>query len=679
VPDHFDDLLDRLTGVRRKSDQAEARCPAHDDAKSSLSIGRGEGGRVLITCHAGCRWEDVLRAVDMVPSDAFGAPRLIHEYIYTDAEGRPAYVIERWEPKTFRQRMASGARRAPRAEEKVIYNLPGVRSLEAGRSLFYVEGEKDADTLIARGYCATTTPGGAGKPWLDQYTEALTGYRVVIVADNDVAGRRWARKVADALQPACQTVVVVPPKGIKDVTELVEAGYDISAMAALPDTHGEVAMAADIPIKAVEWLWPGRVPAGMLTLLEGDPGTGKSTVAAELIACLTTGRALPGAAGNGPLRVAMLADEDSWMAVVVPRLQAAGADLSRVIHLKGIRAEDGYLQPYSLMDLPTLRHDVHAVKAQVLIIDPLMAYLGVTLDMHRDQHARSVLGPLVQFAEEDNVSVIAVRHFTKGSVGGKAIYRGGGSIGFTGQARSILQAAEYPNLEDDRGRFVLAVAKCNLAPLAETLGYRIQVDERLNVGRIAWDDEPVQVTASQLSKPEMDMDAYRAGREAVEWLANYVETSWTGEPFEWQPILTAARDAGIAKNTLERHRSKILMLRISGPGGQRAARWVPITPPLPRLPRAPGNGEIGEWDRELLRRIDPSGYDEDRQDSNTDTPAAPSISQFPHFPVLGTDGEMARTEGADLTRCSVCGNTDGVIIDGGRAYCAIHVPLLDEP
>ena len=683
MADHYQQLLDQLQGVRQRGDQAEARCPAHDDKRASLSVARGAGGRVLITCHKGCAWQAVLGAVGMEPSDAFGEPRLVAEYTYTDADGRPVYVVERWEPKTFRQRLANGQRRAPKAEERVLYNLPAVLSLHGhqGAALWYVEGERDVDTLVNLGYCATTTPGGAGKPWLAQYTVALAGLRVVIVADNDEPGRRWARKVAKALHPTSQTTVVVPPKGVKDVTELLEAGYTVKDMVALPDTHGEVVSAADYPIKAVEWLWPGRIPAHMLTLLEGDPGTGKSTITIELIACLTTGRPLPGMERAGPpLRIGMLADEDSFPAVVVPRLQAAGADLHRVLHFKGIRDEDGYLQPFSLAELATLRDDVRAAKVDLLIIDPLMAYLGTELDAHKDQHVRSVLGPLVQMAEDDQVTILAVRHFTKGSAGGKAIYRGGGSIGFTGQARAILQVGEYPHQQadgDQPQRYVLAVAKCNLAPPILSLAYTIAQDPRLEVSRIAWEDLAVPVTAGQLQHlpaaqlPGTGRDS-PAAREAVEWLTAWVQDHWAGEPLEWKPILAAAREVGIGKNTLEKHRAEVLRLFISGPGGMRAARWLPITEPA-RGRGVTGNGgnDSGKWEAadDIARRLDPHGYDDEALPSPNG--ATSPTSHYPASPEGAVSGPVD---------CSICHSTDGLVIDEvGEARCRLHNPLIWSP
>jgi len=709
--DAFTELLDRLDGVHlRGGDAADARCPAHPDGKASLSVSRGGAGRILITCHAGCDWRDVLRAVGMTVNDAFGEPRVVREHIYVDADSNPLYVVERWEPKTFKQRMVSGARRSPRNDERVIYNLAAVTAAKAAgiRSLFYVEGEHDVDVLAEQGYLATTTLGGANKPWLSQYTEALAGFRVVIVADNDEPGLKWARQVARHLHPYATSVLMVPPKDIKDIGELIEAGYPITALRPLPDSIGEVVSASDIPIKQVEWLWKGRLPLGMLTLLEGDPGTGKSTISLEVVACLTSGRPLPGESkGTAPLRVAMLADEDSWSAVVVPRLTSAGADLARVLHLRGIRGDDGFLQPYSLADLSTLRHDLDKVHADLLVIDPLMAYLGNShgTDSYRDQDVRAVLGPLVQMAEEDRRTIIAVRHFTKGS-GAKAIHKGGGSIGFTGQARCILQTGKHPEDED---AYVLAVTKPNLGPLAASLAYAIGVDQRLEVGYIRWQGA-VGFTAQQIADgPKPDKPVRQTAQaSAAEWLVDHLSD---GKAKPWLEIEAAGIEGGYTAITLRRAREDVLT-KHAGPGGNRDATWSvrrELSRHLKLVPNA-GNEHLikpDSGDDHLLNRpfahpgpesplAQPPGEDLNKCSEPSESGASEGLTE-PHLitpgdiqgpdqtgthlinPLLHLPDEQVGQVGQPdpALGCTVCGGLEALVEYPEVGYrCALHSPLI---
>jgi putative DNA primase/helicase len=668
--DQFSDLLDKLDGVKpRGADKADARCPAHPDNKQSLSIGRGAGGRVLLTCHAGCTWQAVLAALGMHSGDAFGEPRIVAEYVYADAGGQPLYVVERWEPKDFRQRMANGAKRGPREDERVLYNLPGLAGNHAWQqAVYYVEGEKDAETLRAAGHVATTSLGGANKPWLEQYSDALRGRSVVIIADNDVPGKRWARKVAGELLTVAKEVrVTVPPAGIKDVTDLLDAGLTLDALRTLPDTHGSTMTAAEYVTETVAWLWPGRIPRGMLTLLEGDPGTGKSTITAYLIGCLTRGLYLPQyRVPNLPkLTVAMLADEDAWPQVVKPRLAAAGADLTKVIHLRGI--PDGeFLRPYSLNDLATLRHDLKRLKVDVLVVDPLSAFMGgMDVDSHRDQHVRSVLGPLVQMAEEDNVTVIAVRHFSKGSAGGKAIYRGGGSIGFTGQARAILQTAEHPELP---GTFVLATAKCNLAPLAASLGYHIEIDEARQVGRVVFSDVPLVITAQQLqnvSDNEAGHERRSKKAEALAWLENYMGDY---KRKRWDDIAAAAESDGLAPRTVEKVRNDILTL-ITGATGMAGALWV-----LTSAVKHSGVSGVSGVSGESAPHLNPNMSDSITYSYNNSVRA--SLASPPLTPLSPFTPECLTSpirESAPLI-CDQCGASDGIAEYDECTRCRLHAP-----
>jgi putative DNA primase/helicase len=705
MPDQFEALIDKLEGVHHRGrDQVDAKCPAHPDNKSSLSVARGADGRVVMTCHAGCHISSILSALDVPLSDLFGEPRMVAEYVYTDEDGTPLYVVERWEPKAFRQRMIDGKRRAPKPEERVIYNAPAVAAVRNSPdpAVFYVEGEKDVEALTSKGFAATTTLGGANKPWLPQYTEALAGLRVVIVADNDDPGRKWARAVARHLEERCEVRVVVPPRGIKDVSEVLEAGFAVTDLLPMRDTIGELVTAADYPVRSVEWLWPGRIPMHMLTLLEGDPGTGKSTLTMELIACLTTGTPLPQETGRRePMTVGLLSDEDNWSMVVTPRLQAAGADLTRVIHFRGIRDADDFLVPYSLPDLATLRHDIRKSGVDVLLIDPLMAYLGADLDTHRDSSVRSVLGPLVQMAEEDGVTILAVRHFTKGSLGGKAIYRGGGSIGFTGQARAVLQTGEYPQQQNEedpeagKGRYVLAVAKCNLAPLSPTLAYRITTDERMDVSRIVWEPLPVPVTAAELSHQgagpgQTDReraDALGPGKDAADWLANLLAD---GKERTWKEIAELGKGTH-SEVTLRRARNEVAV-QVLGTRGQASAAWRGIKLlPDPRLltaDRTQTHEQTGAnapdeqtgTDTDWAKRAANDRDDDDETPStirpHTDHTSPSSLAHPERLIPLahGSAFGEERANGNDgPPSCSVCGQTEALVInEEGEARCQFH-------
>ncbi len=208
-------------------------CPAHDDARPSLSV-TDRGGRLLVRCGAGCAQEAVIGALQargLWPEGRTAMEdRIVATYDYTDERGRVLFQVVRLEPKDFRQRRPDGAggwtwnldgvRRVP-------YRLPGVLAAVArGETVYIVEGEKDADALAALGLMATTNPGGVGK-WRPEYNEYFRGANVVILPDNDPPGRQHVEEVARTLHGAAAEVKVLhlpglPPKG--DVSDWLAAG-----------------------------------------------------------------------------------------------------------------------------------------------------------------------------------------------------------------------------------------------------------------------------------------------------------------------------------------------------------------------------------------------------------------------------------------------------------------------
>ena len=202
-----------------------------------------------------------------------------------------------------------------------------------------MEGEKDADRLASLGFVATTNAGGAGK-WRDEYSEYLRGRHVVIIPDNDEPGREHAAKVARSLQGIAASVRILelpnlPPKG--DVSDWLDAGGVVDELlvlaesAPLFDAKGHRAAhpfrSSAWPTcepETVSWLWHPYIARGKLTILEGDPGFGKSWLTCALAAGVSHGRGLPGAEPFEPGNVLMLSAEDGLGDTLRPRLDAVG-------------------------------------------------------------------------------------------------------------------------------------------------------------------------------------------------------------------------------------------------------------------------------------------------------------------------------------------------------------------
>jgi hypothetical protein len=199
----------------------------------------------------------------------------------------------------------------------------------------------------------------------------------------------------------------------------------------------------------------------------------------------------------------LLCAEDGLADTVRPRLEAAGADLSRIVAVRGVW-NGVRLRPLILpRDVNEISRAVAQVRARLVVVDPLLAYLDPRLNVYRDQSIRQVLGLLAMVAERLQVGKVLVRHLTKGAAG-NPLYRGSGSIGLIGLARSGLLVAADP--DDPTGqRRLLAVAKGNLTAPPPSLAFTLEAAAAdpaspATTLRVAWAG-PVEITATALLSP----------------------------------------------------------------------------------------------------------------------------------------------------------------------------------
>jgi hypothetical protein len=234
----------------------------------------------------------------------------------------------------------------------------------------------------------------------------------------------------------------------------------------------------------VQWLWSGRIPLRAVTIIDGNPGLGKSTVTTDIAARVSRGWAMPPAGGPcddaAPAGVLLLSAEDDPETTIRPRLDAAGADACRIHLLEAIRRGDAATPPVLPWDLDILEEQIRRLGVVLVVIDPFLAYLDGAIDSHRDQDVRRCLHRLKDLAERTGAGIVLIRHLNK-LHGGSAMYRGGGSIGIIGAARSALCVGRDP---DDPGTCVLAPVKCNLAAMPRALRYRLE--PTADVARIGW-------------------------------------------------------------------------------------------------------------------------------------------------------------------------------------------------
>jgi hypothetical protein len=359
---------------------------------------------------------------------------------------------------------------------------------------------------------------------------------------------------------------------------------------------------ADVPAEPVRWLWPGRIPLGKLTVLDGDPGVGKSTLMLTIAAKVTTGSPFPDGTCPEPADVILLSAEDEIADTIRPRLAAAGADLTRAWVLPDVREEGEPPRPPELpRDLDRLEAMTKDRAAALVVIDPLMAFLAGQVDAHRDQDVRRVLASMAAMAARTRAAVVIVRHMNK-SAGGNPLYRGGGSIGIVGAARAGLLAAPDP---DDDGRRVLAMTKSNLAAMPEALAYRLVTDDLHGVARVVWDGVTPHTAAELLRVRRDGPDDQAPARSDAEKVLREILSDG---PVPAKEVKALARDAGIAERTLDRAREAIgAVTRREGFGKGARYLWALPDNPMDAMPAMDAStldlgmdgehGDPGRWAR----------------------------------------------------------------------------------
>jgi hypothetical protein len=342
----------------------------------------------------------------------------------------------------------------------------------------------------------------------------------------------------------------------------------------------------------VRWLWPNWMPLQKFTILDGDPGLGKSTLLLDIAARVSRGDAMPDGSPGVSGGVLLLTNEDGLADTVKPRLRVAGADFARIICRRAFGQGLNQRAPVLPDDLYKLVEDCRANQAKLVILDPLYGYVSSRVDSACDQHVRQVLQLVNQLAEVCDCAVVALRHLNKGRQF-KAIYRGGGSIGIIAHARVGLLVAPDPREEQNR---VLAVTKTNLGRKPKSLGFRLREVEPGHC-KVSWlgqkDYEAADLIGGEFAPSNSKLE------EATSFLREMLKDGARPE----KEIEQTARKRKISKPTLDRAKKELNLKshRINSGGGQGQGGWrfadgpngAPGRPrsPCPLPPRGRGQGE----------------------------------------------------------------------------------------
>lgn len=347
--------------------------------------------------------------------------------------------------------------------------------------------------------------------------------------------------------------------------------YERHAESSNPPAFASLLRLSEVEAEAIEWLWERWIPAGMLTILGGHGGDGKSTVMASIVAALTTGRPLPDGGATRPTSVLLLSAEDDVANAIRPRLDLHGADTSRVLSVQGTVRSDGDVRWFDLQrDVGVMQDAIEEHGIGLVVIDPLSSYLPKS-DRNNEGEIRDALRPLLTLMDDTGVGVVGIMHVGKSGEARRASQRLLGSTAFTALARSVMMIADQPEdrQPDDiatNGKLkVLQVVKSNYSIPPAPLGFRRPLDAAID-----WLDETeVTVEECLAMRPKSRGPEAKELTEAMAFLQELLAAG----PVRAAEVAEQARGQGFSERTLRRAKKELgVVANRSGDG--KSWRWA---------------------------------------------------------------------------------------------------------
>lgn len=305
----------------------------------------------------------------------------------------------------------------------------------------------------------------------------------------------------------------------------------------------------DVEPEVIEWLWYPYIPVGKLTMMEGDPGLGKSWLTMALASYISRGKALPYQINPEKGNVLIMSAEDGIADTIKPRLLTLKANTKNIVAIP---------EPVSFTEngCKAVDEAIKQIKPLLVIMDPLVAYLGGKVDLHKANETREVMARLTRLAEENHVAILLVRHLTKGGKD-KAIYRGIGSIDLTAAVRSVLAIGRNPKDPND-GRVICHI-KSNLAPLGKPLAYTLDSSDKEHPFEFG---EEIDVDVNEVLG-QSSTNAKGSTEAAMEFLENLLNN---GEALPSIEIKREAEARGISEKNLKKAKRILKLVVIQEQG-----------------------------------------------------------------------------------------------------------------
>ena len=317
---------------------------------------------------------------------------------------------------------------------------------------------------------------------------------------------------------------------IKNTAPTFSLGAMKGVRSYLPKNQPELKLISleDVAVEPVRWLWYPYIPLGKLSIIHGDPAEGKTTLALWIAAACSRGQALPGGETGEPLTILYQTAEDGLGDTIKPRLLESQADLH---HIYTIDETDF---PLSMLD-HRIGEAIEKTQAQLMILDPMQAYLGEKVDMNRANEVRTVMKGLTKVANQTGCAIVLVGHLNK-SKSANSAQRGLGSMDFRAAARSVLLVGR---LKNDRGIRVMVHDKSSLAPEGNSRAFSLEN------GTLHWQEGYENLTADELLSGAARGNKVALAEDLIrEQLAG-------GHPVLANEIFQLAKAAGISRRTVE--------------------------------------------------------------------------------------------------------------------------------
>jgi hypothetical protein len=597
-------FLTRHYGIRTNGN-GSALCPFHDDSIPSLSItmkngvglfmchGCGVSGSILdfvmkkesLDLSAAARRIAELEGIGDRPASAKKPEQKIEKiYDYTDADGKLVFQKIRYLPKAFACRRPEGQAWTwnTRGVKAVPYRLPAWKDEPR---VFLCEGEKDADRLAGLGYPSTSSPWGAGN-WPAELNPYFRGKEVFAVYDVGNEGK--VRKIAAELHGFASKIIIltVPlDRREADVSDFLgqyktpedeKAAFEeiifhgvkfdpatIKPKERVPDVILVERDAQAVKVKPITYVWHGVVPTHMSTAITGDAGEGKSLVVVDIAARITRGIPFPTYDEAGPPvigHVFYVTSEGVPEMILVPRLIAAGADLSKVTIIEGVRHRSAGL---SVLDVTTHLPMIAArAKAfpdlKLVIIDPIASFIPERINPNQTNTVRQMMDRISDLAYKLGIGSLTVMHFAKACGNVKAGQRTAGSVQFGAAVKMSWSVVRREG--DPRNVRLLVPQKSNITGGYKSISFQIQETafpapddprQTIKTVRIKYDDL-VDTDPELLISPPIENDNHVA--EAVRFLRRKLAVGGT---LYAKPLIDEAEESGVPKWALYKAKDRL--------------------------------------------------------------------------------------------------------------------------